>query len=162
MDETDLPTEEMFEAAFNFRHKKLFHLCYGYLEIFNFLLLIVFSIIGHGLNIIYLLEKKIKLYCKSYKELDVIMFPNMVMPSLLNGIYPSLLRNNILIVSPTLVTNVFTLVTNGPILATTVLTLVTTVLADTYNYSVMKRKRREKAFALLIKLFQLHIKKTLF
>ena len=110
-----------------------------------------------------------KLCCKSYKELDVIMLPNMVIPSLLNGIYPSLLRNNILIVSPTLVTNVFTFVTNGPILATNVLTLVTsvpilvtTVLTDTYNYSVMKRKRREKAIALLIKLFQLHIKKTLF
>ena len=111
------------------------------------------------------------------------MLPNMVIPSLLNGIYPSLLRNNILIVSPTLVTNVFTLVTNGPILVTNVLTLVTnvltlvtnvltfvtnvpilvtTVLTDTYNYSVMKRKRREKAIALLIKLFQLCIKKTLF
>ena len=36
MDETDLPTEEMFEAAFNFRRKKLFHLCYGYLETFKF------------------------------------------------------------------------------------------------------------------------------
>ena len=35
MDETDLPTEQMFEAAFNFRRKKLFHLCYWYLETFK-------------------------------------------------------------------------------------------------------------------------------
>ena len=35
MDETDLPTEQMFEAAFNFRRKKLFHLCYRYLETFK-------------------------------------------------------------------------------------------------------------------------------
>ena len=99
----------------------------------------------------------------------------MVVPSLLNGIYP-LLNTNIPNVFPTLVTNVpilvtnvLTLVTNVLILVTNVLTLVTnvltlvtTVLTDTYNYSVMKRKRREEAIALLIKLFQLHIKKTLF
>ena len=35
-------------------------------------------------------------------------------------------------------------------------------LTATYNYSVMKRKKREEAIALLIKLFQLHIKKTRF
>ena len=36
MDETILPTEEIFEAAFNFHRKKLFHLCYGYLETLKF------------------------------------------------------------------------------------------------------------------------------
>ena len=97
------------------------------------------------------------------------MLPNMVIPSLLNGIYPSLLRNNILIVSstvvtngPILVTNVLTLVTNVLTLVTNVPILVTTVLTDTYNHSVMKRKRRKKVIALLIKLFQNHVKKTLF
>ena len=39
---------------------------------------------------------------------------------------------------------------------------VVNILTDTYNYSVLKRKRREKAIARLIKLFQLHVKKTLF
>ena len=46
------------------------------------------------------------------------MLPNMVIPSLVHGIYPSLLITNILYVPPTLVTNVPTLATNVPTLVT--------------------------------------------
>ena len=55
MDETDLPTEEMFIV------RNYFTFIMGIWKPFNFLLLILFSIIGHGFNIIYLLEKKMKL-----------------------------------------------------------------------------------------------------